>query len=306
MSDQLISVVMPVFNGLPFLHEAIESILRQSHERLELILVDDGSTDGSRDVIADVARSDRRVRALFLEHRGAAAATNTGVALARGEWLARVDQDDVALDDRFEAQLAWACERGVPVCGGQVDVIGTTVGRWWFPETTAAIRNELLFRPSLMQPTMLARTEILRAHPYAEDTWWDDYELLTRLAPRYPLASMPRPLVRYRCHPDQTHKSHRDRLQRDFRRFRFVYFYTLFPGTHPERYLPLARAADRLPMRTLADLECAGRWLAELAAPPEPGLKRRMSERWREVWERSAELGPQGEQIYRDQLARIA
>jgi glycosyltransferase involved in cell wall biosynthesis len=306
MSSQLVSVVMPVFNGLPFLAEAIESILRQSHHDLELIVVDDGSLDGSRDIIADFARRDSRIRTLFQPRRGAAAATNAGVALARGEWTARVDQDDVSLDDRFEVQIEWAREHDVAICGGQVDVIGTTVGRWWFPETSAAIRNELFFRPSVMQPAMLVRTDVLRANPYAEGTWWDDYELLTRLAPHFALASMPRPLVRYRCHAGQTHKNERARLHKDFGRFRFRYFYTMFPGSPIEQYLPLARVADRLPFKTVADFERAGRWLEELAAPPEPALKRRMRERWREVWERSADLGAEGEAIYRNQLARIA
>jgi glycosyltransferase involved in cell wall biosynthesis len=306
MNPTLVSVVMPVYDGQPFLGEAIESILRQSHGHLELIVVDDGSRDGSPDIIREFERRDRRVRPLFLEHRGAAAATNAGVAVARGEWLARVDQDDVSLDDRFEAQLAWAGAHAVAVCGGQIELTGDAAGQWWFPESHEAIRSELLFRPSLMQPTMLARTEIVRANPYAEGTSWDDYELLTRLVPRYRLASMARPLVRYRCHPGQTHLTERVGLRKDFRRYRFRYFYTLFPDTPIEHYLPLARASDRLPMRTLADLERAGRWLVDLAAPPEPGLKRRMRQRWLEVWQRSSELGAPAEAVYHDVLARIA
>lgn len=106
MSDPHVSVVIPVFNVERYLRQAIESVLRQTESNWELILVDDGSTDGSEAICANVAERDARVQALHQTNAGAAAARNRGLSVARGDWILFLDSDDFYLrDDAMERLL---------------------------------------------------------------------------------------------------------------------------------------------------------------------------------------------------------
>ena len=113
MRPPLVSVVMPVFNAASYLAETIESILCQTLPDFEFIIVDDGSTDGSVDLIRRHAAQDSRIRPLFGEHRGHGAAANAGIALARGDFIARMDSDNLALPEKLATQLAWMDRAGV-------------------------------------------------------------------------------------------------------------------------------------------------------------------------------------------------
>lgn len=101
MESKLVSVVIPVFNCERYLGQAIESVLRQEHSNVEIIVVDDGSTDGSR----EVAKSFAGVRYLHQENRGIAAARNLGIGMARGELLTFLDADDLWTDRALALQL---------------------------------------------------------------------------------------------------------------------------------------------------------------------------------------------------------
>jgi glycosyltransferase involved in cell wall biosynthesis len=107
MDGELVSVIMPVYNAAAWLRRAIESVLTQSHARLELIAVDDGSQDDSHAMLQDIARRDARVRVLSLPaNAGVAAARNAGVAAARGDYVAFLDADDWWHADKLQLQLA--------------------------------------------------------------------------------------------------------------------------------------------------------------------------------------------------------
>src|SRR3954468_8267905 len=101
MAGSLVTVVIPVYNGERFLGEAIESALGETHQPVEVIVVDDGSTDGS----AAVAESYPEARLLRAENGGPGAARNVGVAAARGEAVANLDADDLMVPERVERQL---------------------------------------------------------------------------------------------------------------------------------------------------------------------------------------------------------
>ena len=104
----LVSVVMPLYNGERYLAEAIESILSQTFADFEFIIVDDGSTDGSAGIIRDYAARDSRVKVKQLaRNSGEAAARNAGIALARGQFVAGMDSDDISLPDRLRAQASF-------------------------------------------------------------------------------------------------------------------------------------------------------------------------------------------------------
>lgn len=295
----LISVVMPVYNRADFLAEAIESILRQTYPHFEFIIVDDGSTDGSREIISRYAARERRLRPFFQEHQGAAGAMNDGVSLARGAWIARMDSDDIAMPERLAVSLDWAERHGLDVCGGQVETFGSEVSRLWHPEGHDAIRRELLFRHALLQPVALFRAAVLKDNPYVAGCLHEDYELFTRLARRYRLGNAPQVLLRYRRHERQIHIERSKEFHNDFQKFRFRFFYENYPRTPLKEYLPLARVSDRLSLRTMDELQRAGRWLADLADHPDARLRDRMAQRWREACERSASLGDGVEEVFR-------
>ena len=116
----LVSVVMPVRDGGEFLAGAVASILAQTHQNLELIVVDDHSSDRA---IPDLHRTDGRLRFARSAERGVSAAFNTGLALAQGDYIARMDADDLALPMRLEVQLDYLeAHPELAICGGCVEI----------------------------------------------------------------------------------------------------------------------------------------------------------------------------------------
>ncbi len=100
-----VSVTIPVYNAEEFLAEALQSVLDQTHQSFELIVVDDGSTDGSAEILADFARRDKRIRVCRTENRGVSAAANTCLEQARNDLVVRLDPDDLMLPNRLERQV---------------------------------------------------------------------------------------------------------------------------------------------------------------------------------------------------------
>lgn len=128
MADPLISCIVPVFNGERFLAETLDSILGQTYRPLEIIVVDDGSSDATAELAAGYAP---RVTCLRQDNRGAASAKNRGVAASRGEHIAFLDADDLWLPGKLERQAAWLRERpGFRLCL-------TRFQNFWMPELAA-------------------------------------------------------------------------------------------------------------------------------------------------------------------------
>jgi len=288
-----VSVVMPVFNGAAFVEEAVRSILAQTHRELELIVVDDGSTDRTTEILDALARDDGRVRLIEREHEGHAAAANAGVALARGGWIARMDADDVALPRRLEVQLGWAERHGLDVCGaGLVDKFGAEAGRLWFPERHGDIERELVFRVAMLHPTMLYRAEPLRACPYRDGAGADDYEQQVALSGRWRLGNVPELLARHRVHPAQVHITRAGQFRGEMRAARRRHLDRIFPEAAAGDEDLLEKIALRLPAASLEELEQMAAWLARLAGSDDPLLRRRMLLRWWTCCTRSTALGP--------------
>jgi len=131
-----VSVVMPVYNGMPYLPGALDSILRQTFHNFEFIVIDDGSTDDTAEVLAACAARDRRLRVLTMaQNRGIIAALNSGLEAACGEFIARMDADDVALPERLERQVAFLDAHADHVVVGSSCSFIDTVGRVTFRDT---------------------------------------------------------------------------------------------------------------------------------------------------------------------------
>ena len=102
----LVSVLLPIYNAGPYLAAALESILRQDYRRLEVIAIDDGSSDNSLEILERYRQADSRVSIISRENRGLVATLNEGLAVTRGELVARMDADDIAYPWRLSRQVA--------------------------------------------------------------------------------------------------------------------------------------------------------------------------------------------------------
>jgi glycosyltransferase involved in cell wall biosynthesis len=200
---------MSVYNGERFLEEAVESILDQSLAELELIVIDDGSTDGTAEILSTYATSDPRVVVRAQPNEGRAAALNRGLGLARAPLVARLDADDVALPGRLERQRRFLAEHErVAVVGGAVTFIddeGRPFGDWRYPLTDVEIRRAFDTSTPLVHPAVMMRADAVKAvggyRPVFEES--EDVDLWLRLAAAHELANVPELVLRYRVHDGQ-------------------------------------------------------------------------------------------------------
>ena len=204
-----VSVAIPVYNRERYVAAAIDSILAQGFTDFELLAVDDGSTDASRAVIE--AYDDPRIRLVATPaNAGIAATRNQTVGLARGEYLAFLDSDDVACPDRLARQVAFLDGHpdiaAVGTWVAWIDGDGRPLGRVkrmaTAPDDIAAQR---LFRPGIVNSAAMARTVVLGGFPHrAELPVGSDYEMWARFAAAHRVANLPAVLVHCREHGQRT------------------------------------------------------------------------------------------------------
>lgn len=215
----LVSVVMAVYNGEEHVGEAIRSILSQTLADFELIVVDDGSQDRSREIV--MACTDSRVRLICNpQNRGLAASLNRGVVEACGEFIARMDHDDISLPQRLARQVDFLRKNPqLGACGTWVETLGDFRQEIWrAPTTPEAVRMQLLFDSALLHPTVMFRRDLFLQHSLRYDesfTCAQDYELWERASHVVEMGNIAQVLVRYRVHPAQTGQIRRQ-CQREF------------------------------------------------------------------------------------------
>jgi len=205
-SGPLVSVVLPVYNGKKYLATAIDSILAQTFKNFELIMIDDGSSDGSQQLMREYEQLDNRVRLFLRENRGLATTLNDSIDLARGMWIARMDQDDIALPHRLERQLEWLNATGADISGSWIQRFGTSDKQVLkLRETDDAIKMEMLFYSPFAHPTVMMRTALVRQLRY--DSAWEkaeDYDLWERaIEAGWKMTNVPEVLLFYRVHAKQ-------------------------------------------------------------------------------------------------------
>jgi glycosyltransferase involved in cell wall biosynthesis len=210
MSALRLSVVMPVYNSRSFVGAAIDSILTQSFGDFVFHIVDDGSTDGSGDIIAEKAAGDSRIQLIRQDNRGIVASLNRMLALVDAPFVARMDADDIALPERFERQLErMEADAQLGALGTQfveIDEAGRRIsGAAAMPIGTALVHAELEQRQPIANPTAMFRTQALRdAGLYREAfRYCEDYDLFLRLSQIARIDNLPDQLLLYRRSPGQ-------------------------------------------------------------------------------------------------------
>lgn len=208
---------MSVYNGERFLAEAVESILSQSFGDFEFLILDDGSRDGTRDILAEYGGRDPRIRVILRENRGLVASLNQLIGEARAPLVARMDADDISHRDRFSRQLAFlAGNPDYGVIGSWCDDIDERGGPYPLsapphPTDHAAFLAAIpAGQPLLCHPAVMYRRDlVLRVGGYhAAFRHCEDLDLWLRLASVTKLASLPEKLIRYRHYPEQVSSRH--------------------------------------------------------------------------------------------------
>lgn len=212
-----VSVLMPVYNGERYLREAIESILNQTFTDFEFIIVDDGSTDNTWQILQDYAANEPRIVLVRNEtNLGVARSRNRVWGLARGEYIAVMDADDVSLPERLAAQVAFLDEHlEVGVVGSSVQLIdsdGSPGNVWRYPTMHGLILWALCFYSPLAHPTVVFRRAVVERVGGYDDTLianidrhlWQRLSLVTRFA------NLPDVYLLYRWHPSNLSHVHSD------------------------------------------------------------------------------------------------
>lgn len=218
MPTPAISVAMSVYNGERFLALAIESVLAQEFTDFEFLIVDDGSTDSSPQMIRSYAESDSRIRPILRENRGLIASLNEMIETARAPVIARMDADDICRPDRFSKQIAFLEQH--PDYG----VVGSwseDIGEFGEPLTRIGMADHPLTHEQLLQaievggqlichPAAMYRRDIVQSVGcyHAAFRHCEDLDLWLRLASVTKLGNIPERLLRYRRYPGQVSSRH--------------------------------------------------------------------------------------------------
>jgi glycosyltransferase involved in cell wall biosynthesis len=205
MGVPLVSVVIPAYNRGSTIQGAIQSVLAQSVGHLEIVVVDDGSSDNTSQTVEELAKGDPRVR-LFVQgsNQGAQAARNTGTRAALGEWIAFLDSDDTWTSSSLELRLAAARSRNVEVVHSPGFVLRFGGGEretFEVPALYGNVYRQLLRGPGPAFPAMLVSAKALQAIGGLDEAIvaYQEWDTAIRLAKRFEFAFVPEPTFVYDC-----------------------------------------------------------------------------------------------------------
>lgn len=202
-----VSIVMPAYNAERYILSAIDSILTQSHIDLELIIINDGSTDMTSDLLRSV-NDDRMLVYDKTVNGGLAAARNTGLEKSRGEFIAWLDADDVSEHHRIARQVHELDRNSeLAVCGTWVRRLGTKLSQTWhYPKRSNFIQSRMLFDNPLATSSVMMRRDVFESGEVfnADFAPAEDYDMWQRLSKNWRITNIPRVLTSYRTHESQT------------------------------------------------------------------------------------------------------
>lgn len=204
-----VSVLMSAYNAEKFIDEAIESILNQSFEDFEFIIVDDCSSDDTRQIIEKYSTADTRIKTIFNStNLGQSVSLNKGIEITEGKYIARMDADDLSLSHRLKTQVEFMeTNPNIAVSSAWMETFGQengTVRR--SPVTHQEIVTELFTRNCLWHPVAIIRKDLLDSLDLRYDPNYvkgQDYKLWTEFSRFCELANIPKVLLKYRVHEEQ-------------------------------------------------------------------------------------------------------
>jgi glycosyltransferase involved in cell wall biosynthesis len=204
MNLPLVSVIMPVYNGERYLKEAINSVLSQSYKNIELVLINDGSTDLSKNII--LSYSDSRIRLFENEYNsGIVYSRNRGLEEARGKYIANLDSDDIALPERIEKQVYFLDNNtDYGMCGTfyfTIDSNGKLLKKRNYPTSNIDIKTFLILGNCFCNSTLMIRSKLAKELRYIDHYYLgEDYDLLYRISKMTKVTNLPFYSTYYREH----------------------------------------------------------------------------------------------------------
>ncbi|MDI6883463.1 MAG: glycosyltransferase [Patescibacteria group bacterium] len=205
-NNPLVSIVIPTYNKAKHIKKAIGGVLSQTYQNLEVIVIDDGSTDNTQEVVKSF--NDPRIIYIWQENKGPAAARNTGIKKTQGKYIAFLDSDDFWLKEKLEKQVRFLEENPeVGLLGSgcyQLDEKGEVIGEKIFPAENKVLQKILIKYNPFIQSSVILRKEVFdRMGKYDENFLQsEDYELWLRIAKSHKIANLSEPLVKKRYYKE--------------------------------------------------------------------------------------------------------
>lgn len=207
MKKPLVSVVIPVYNGYQYIKDTVKSVQNNSYKNLEIILVNDGSKDKSKEICLKLKKKYKNIRFFsFKKNRGLSNVLNYAVKKAKGKYIARINQDDLMTQTRLSSQVYFLENNSEHVLvGGNLELInehGKTIDVMSYPQTDQEIRNNWLYLNAFADPAVMYRkTIVLKAGKYNQDFYpADDYQLWFRMGQFGKIANLNIVVTKFRVH----------------------------------------------------------------------------------------------------------
>ncbi len=301
MKQPKITVLMPIYNAEEYLHQAIESILNQQYKDFEFLIIDDGSTDGSVEKIRRY--NDNRIKLIKNRtNQGVIHSLNRGLKLAKGEYVARMDSDDVSLTNRLLTQVEYLDNNpDISICGSWIKIFGANDTQIWdSPTDNDDIKAMLLFEAPIAHPSVMYRKSIKndllvyrKGFDHAED-----YDLWARLSDHYKFANLDKVLLKYRVHKKQIGKRFRKLQVKNADKVRKLMLKKINTTTNVQQMKIHNNIAVWKPASSTQQLDEIKEWLDVLLAQNsqykyfnQNSLRKVMTQRWIGICYLSKDLG---------------
>lgn len=224
----LVSVLIPCYNCEKYVEEAVMSIIKQTYSNLEILVIDDGSTDNTKSILQKLTQKDSRIRYIKNEENLKLIKTlNKGLDLCNGKYIARMDADDISLPTRIEKQVDFfETHPEIGVVGTYIQIFGVRKSVWKMDTKDKYIRAHLFCNSSFAHPSVMMRTSILRDNRLYYNTDYphaEDYKLWCDIAQYTKLANIPEVLLYYRINENQVSNKYNKEQKETAQRIREEY-----------------------------------------------------------------------------------
>ena len=215
----ILSVLMPVFNSEQFVADAIKSILSQSFRDFEFLILDDASTDRSLEIIKNFEELDPRIKVFQNEKNlGVVESRNKLINLSKGKYIAWIDSDDIAINNRLETQISFLEKhQEIGLVGTDAIIIdenGKETGKWLFETDLQKLKIELFFHSPFLSSSVMIRKNCLSQNFYdPRFSVSEDFNLYSKISEHYETANIPEFLVKYRINSKGLSKSNTEKME---------------------------------------------------------------------------------------------
>jgi glycosyltransferase involved in cell wall biosynthesis len=261
-----VSVIMPVYNGAAHVKKAVLSILDQTYSDFELIIVDDCSSDATMDIVFSFKDS-RIVVVRNSENLGLAASLNKAISISRGDYIARMDADDISLPERIQKQVSFLEEHpDIDLVGGAMKYFGYSNYLNYFPENHDACKTSLLFNVCFGHPAVMGRKYVFNENLYNPDflQYSEEYDLWCKLVFKYRFHNLHDTLVYYRTYSPKIKGAAETLRKQNSQRVRKSFITRMWPEVTDDELALHTKIATMQPVHSEKDLEMIDAWLKKI------------------------------------------